>query len=197
MKKILNIIIRIFNTLKKAYNFNILKKDYNDFQSRNAWGKSRIKDAWHPFALKVTWPVVILLIFLFPIIFNSGDSTSNNKEKISEEKYIKKTGCEHFWQQCKDNEEFMNENDSIQHKIVVACKYAANDLAKYGKPKWPWIAFGTYYNNDSIKKKRQITLVENNVQFSNGFGAMVNSEVYCTYDLMNEKIIDINIGSKF
>ena len=197
MKKFLNIIRRIFNTLKKTYNFNTLKKEYNDFQSRNTFKTFRFKDAWHPFALKITYPVVILLFCLFLILFNSGDSTSNNEEKISEEKYIKKTGCEHFWQQCKDNEEFMNENDSIKHKIVVACKYAANDLAKYGKPKWPFIAFQTYYNNDSIKKKRQITLVENNVQFSNGFGAWVNSEVYCTYHLTNDKIIDINIESKF
>ena len=166
--------------------FENLKKEYADFKELNKWENFHIKVLWHPFALKVTYPLIIILFIIF-ILLTSGTTEVNREEKAN------RTGCEYFWEQCKDNTEFMNVNQSILTRIQVDCKFEANDLAKFGTPEWPWVPFGSYYNDDSIKNDATITLVESDVKFSNGFGAMVKSEVYCTYDLKNDEIIYLDI----
>ena len=76
--------------------------------------------------------------------------------------------------------------------MQFACKRGANDLAKYGTPEWPWLAFSSFYKGTSYSSGI-VTVVEPDAKFSNAFGAMVRSEVVCEYDLKNQKVTNVTI----
>jgi hypothetical protein len=55
------------------------------------------------------------------------------------------------------------------------------------------VAFGRFYNNSSAAKSGTVTLIENDAQFQNGFGAMVHSTATCTYDLNTKQVTNVVI----
>jgi hypothetical protein len=92
-----------------------------------------------------------------------------------------------------DNSDMAN-NYSGWSSAKVDCKFAANDQAKYGTPKWPsWGSeFGSFRRGDDYKSGK-VTLIEPDAQFSNGFGAMVHVRATCQYDLREKRVLSVNL----
>ena len=96
--------------------------------------------------------------------------------------------CVSDWTKCTDNMDVANHYKDMR-RLRQDCKWEVNKKVKYGEAKWPWgYAFGSLYVGDSALKTGIITLVEPDVQLQNQFGAMVHSEVDCTYNLKENKI---------
>ena len=103
--------------------------------------------------------------------------------------------CKSDWRACSDNADLVNNYGKIVDS-QVACKSEAQGRAKFGTPKFPFLFFfGKFYKGDEYVKTGVIKLIEDDAQFSNVFGAMVHSTVTCTYDLDQEKVVDISIGA--
>jgi hypothetical protein len=69
--------------------------------------------------------------------------------------------------------------------------------AQYGDPKFPWLfPFSTFYKGDQYLKTGIAILIEKDAQYQNGFGAMVHSEVKCTYDLRAKQVLNIEISPR-
>lgn len=100
--------------------------------------------------------------------------------------------CKSDWRLCADNADLVNNFSGIS-KAQAACKLAAEKLAKYGDPDFPWLSFSTFYNGNTYLKSGVVTLIEKNAKFSNGFGAMVHTAVECSYDLAAKKVLDSTI----
>ena len=61
-------------------------------------------------------------------------------------------------------------------------------------PQWPWIPFDyLLHGAGDGPVTDQITLVEPNAKFSNGYGAMAKVRVTCLYDLKNKTVVQIDI----
>jgi|ERR1700688_3634587 len=101
--------------------------------------------------------------------------------------------CNTDWHQCSDNSDFANHYFLITH-AQSDCIMAAENVAKFGSPKWPWLAFSSFYPGDDIPKTGIAVLVEQDVQFSNAFGAMVHSRATCRYDLNQKKVLNIVVA---
>ena len=102
--------------------------------------------------------------------------------------------CASNWRLCSNNAALVNHSTEITH-AESSCKIEAEKLAKYGSPKWPWVAFGHFYNDDSAAKNGTITLIEPDAQFQNGFGAMAHSTVTCTYNLNTKLVTNVAVGA--
>jgi hypothetical protein len=74
----------------------------------------------------------------------------------------------------------------------IECKWAADKAAKYGTPEWSWMTF-TKFGNGNDPVTGSATLIDDDVKFQNGFGAMVHSEVHCEYDFRAKKVINVSI----
>jgi hypothetical protein len=96
--------------------------------------------------------------------------------------------CKADWKKCVDNADMAN-NYRSWYKAQADCKIAAEKLARYGDPKWPWFAFGSFLKGDGYAKTGHAVLIEPDAQFQNGFGAMQHVRVNCEYDLTNEKVL--------
>jgi hypothetical protein len=103
--------------------------------------------------------------------------------------------CNSDWSKCADNSQMAN-NFKEWSRGKVACKYAANEKARYGTPVWPWLAFSSFYPGTNYVTSGIAVLIERDAQFQNGFGAMVHSRVECTYDLRAEKVTDVIISER-
>jgi hypothetical protein len=73
---------------------------------------------------------------------------------------------------------------------------AAEKEAKYGDPKWSWVPFGSFLTGKNYVTTGKVTLIDNDVQFSNGFGAMVHSTVRCIYNLNTKAVLDVFISER-
>ena len=100
--------------------------------------------------------------------------------------------CKKDWKQCVDNAMLINEYSGM-YKVKAACQVEANSRAKYGKPDWSWVPFGTYYKGKRYIDTGVVEVVDNTVKFQNGFGAMKRSTVNCKYDLNSNKITALSI----
>lgn len=103
--------------------------------------------------------------------------------------------CKSDWKLCADNADLMNNFNGVS-RVTVECKIAAQKLAKYGEPKFPWLSFGTFLTGNAYVKTGIVTAIEKEAQFQNGFGAWANSSVVCKYDLNSGKIVDVVISQK-
>lgn len=106
-----------------------------------------------------------------------------------------KAACGADWSKCTDNTDVV-ENYGKWVDVKVDCKITATNMAKYGKPDWGgWLYpnFGTYLKGNNYVTTGRAVAIEPDAQFQNGFGAMVHSEVVCTYDLRAGKVIDVAI----
>jgi hypothetical protein len=103
--------------------------------------------------------------------------------------------CSQDWSKCKDNSELVN-NYQHMSEIDSKCETAAKKEARYGNPDFPLIAFGTFHKGTDYIETGTLILYEDDAQFQNGFGAMVHSNVECTYDLKSRNVTNIYISAK-
>lgn len=90
--------------------------------------------------------------------------------------------CKDDWAACGDNETLIEHYKGIS-EAKSACRNATNSSAKYGDPDWGWGFFGTYYTGTKYVETGVVRLIDDRVKIMNGFGAMVNVRVECSYDL--------------
>ena len=124
---------------------------------------------------------VIAFIVVISFIGSLGKNTTSEA-----------TSCRSDWTLCTDNADMAN-NYSGWSDAKFACKSAADNQARYGTPEWPWLAFSTFLKGGNYKTSGVATLIEPDAKFSNGFGAMVHSEVLCRYDLRAKKALDVTV----
>jgi hypothetical protein len=127
---------------------------------------------------------LIGVAMLIAIGTNSGGSKPTTPQQAT---------CTSNWHLCSDNADIANHYSDYSH-AKSSCQIEAEKLAKYGSPKWPWVAFGRFYNDGSAVKNGTITLIENDAQFQNGFGAMAHSSVTCTYNLNTKVVTNVVIA---
>ncbi len=140
--------------------------------------------------------LIISAIILAVAVLASMCAPENGGPNTSSQNAVPEAqSCKNSWAKCRDNEDLV-ENYSRWVNIQVACKMEANDRAKYGTPEWPWLPFGTYLQGDAYPKTGMAIAIEKDVQFQNGFGAMVHSRVVCGYDLKSEKVVSVEIESR-
>lgn len=82
---------------------------------------------------------------------------------------------------CKDNADVVNHYGRMS-KAKSACVSMANGMAKFGTPQWPAVAFGMFSKGDDFPSRNAVVLFDDDVKFSNGFGAMERTPLRCDYD---------------
>jgi len=106
-----------------------------------------------------------------------------------------KDACKTNWSSCADNEQLVNDW-SDWTKVQVACKFAANDRAKYGDPEWPWLSFSTFLKGSDYVRTGKAIAIEPDAKFKNGFNAQVRVRVVCSYDLKGGRVEDVTISER-
>lgn len=99
--------------------------------------------------------------------------------------------CYEDWKQCHSNQQ-MVDNYKRWHEIRNECLAAAKERAKYGEPQFSSEPFAFYYPAIDYTKDGYADLVEKRAKYQNGFGATVNTNVVCAYDLNINKVIEIS-----
>ena len=102
------------------------------------------------------------------------------------------TACRNDWRNCADNEALQDHNKTYNIEAKAACRIAAGEIAKYGKPDFGIAAFSTYLEGSDYVKTGKAILIDADARFGNAFGAMVNTEVECIYDLAQGVVIAID-----
>jgi hypothetical protein len=113
-------------------------------------------------------------------------------EAVARAKAERITQCKSDWSKCRDNSGLVNNYDGIT-SAKVSCKYAANKHAQYGDPDWNWIIFGQFYKGKSYIETGRVLLIEDDVKFQNGFGAMKRTKVTCIYDLKSKQVLSVDV----
>jgi hypothetical protein len=104
--------------------------------------------------------------------------------------------CKSDWTKCADNAELVN-NYSKMFDAQFDCKQAAIKQARYGTPIFPSLYFfSTFYKGNNYVTIGTAILIESDTQFQNGFGAMVHSQVNCTYDLRAKRVVSVDISAR-
>jgi len=104
------------------------------------------------------------------------------------------SGCEEDWRDCDSLEDFHKNNLEDRAKASRACKLIAESAANYGDPEFPRFPFGTtLVDRNAFAEDGIVNLREEDAQFQNGFGAMVNVMIECAYSLKKETVVDINV----
>jgi hypothetical protein len=81
------------------------------------------------------------------------------------------------------------------YHVEAQCRDAAEKMAKYGDPKWPWFAFSSFYSGTSYKSG-QVTVIEPDAQFQNAYGAMAHVKVVCDYDLNQNAVSNVSLNQR-
>jgi hypothetical protein len=101
------------------------------------------------------------------------------------------TACRTNWKLCADTAGIMS-NYQERYKVQSACKWAANDMAKYGDPEWPSRYFQMFYNGDG-PRTGVVMVVEKEARFINAFNAKARTQVVCAYDMNAGKVIKVSL----
>ncbi|HWI27238.1 MAG TPA: hypothetical protein VN668_09735 [Stellaceae bacterium] len=143
--------------------------------------------------------LIVLLTVIGSLAGNNDNSSSSKNDNgtptKSDAAVPAQPSCKTDWTQCADNADLVNNYDGWTH-VQFECKDAANDHAKYGTPKWPWFAFSTFLKGTNYVTSGIAVAIEKDAQFQNGFGAMVHSEVVCSYDLRAKHVQDVSITAR-
>lgn len=102
--------------------------------------------------------------------------------------------CIANWAQCSDNAEVVDHYKDWS-LAQAKCQTAATKLAKYGRPEWPWLSFGTYLKGKDYTVSGKATLIEPEARFKNAFGTATRTRVECRYDLRANQVIDVAVTS--
>lgn len=147
-------------------------------------------------AAKASYPIVICAGVIGGIIWlaaaNAPDPSTAPVAKIE----APAPTCKTDWTLCADNADMAN-NFGGWSQAQVHCKIAATDAAKYGTPEFHWpFYFGSFRRGDDYRSGT-VTVIDDDGQYSNGFGAIVHARTTCTYDLRQKRVVDIKIeGSR-
>jgi hypothetical protein len=96
--------------------------------------------------------------------------------------------CISDYRLCADNADVINHyRPKNGYSMNAACQSAAESTAKFGTPTFPWLSFGGFYGGRSYIEGGTAILVEDDAKFANGFGAMMNVIVKCSYDLATNR----------
>jgi hypothetical protein len=128
---------------------------------------------------------ILLILIAVSVVINHTNQPGSTTA-------VQDDSCRSDWTKCTDNEQLVNQY-SDWSLVQVRCKQAAKDRAKYGSPDWPWLAFGSFYKGNNYVTSGTAIAIERDAQFSNGFGAMVHSQVICRYDLRAKRVTDVQI----
>jgi hypothetical protein len=102
--------------------------------------------------------------------------------------------CEADWRKCSVNSDIVNQFSGMT-TARVACRMAADKLARFGDPQWPTLYFHSYIPGGDGPETGRIILIEPDARFQNGFGAMAHTRVACHYDLRDERVLDVQISN--
>jgi hypothetical protein len=131
----------------------------------------------------------VFIIIVIIAAFRGGSSGTGGSTATA-------SPCKSDWTRCIDNSDLVN-NYLEDHSAQNDCKSEAVKRARYGDPKFPWLYyFDTFYKGDQYPKTGIAILIEKDAQYQNGFGAMVHSEVTCTYDLRAKRVLNIEISPR-
>jgi hypothetical protein len=126
--------------------------------------------------------------------YQAAVSKGMNAQQFAQYK-SQKAACTSDWRKCSDNEQLVNDWSGWT-KVQVACKFAANDRAKYGDPEWPWLSFSTFLKGNNYVKTGTAIAIEPDAKFLNGFNAKVRSRVTCTYNLTFDRVENLVITDR-
>lgn len=95
--------------------------------------------------------------------------------------------CVSDYTKCKDNADLLNHHESKDGiHLSIKCKEAAEDIAEYGTPEFPWIPFDSYHPGRSYIDGGEAVLIERDAQYKNAFNADVHVTAICHYDLRTD-----------
>lgn len=139
--------------------------------------------------------VVILIIGILVYLGNSGTSessapSSNSTDNPAPE--VASNTCKDNYKVCQNNEDLIN-NFSKMSSVKADCKVTIDSHVLYGTPEWNWIYFGTFHIGNDYVQTGIVKIFDDQVKIQNGFGAMKNTKVACTYDLDAEKVLEVLI----
>ena len=100
--------------------------------------------------------------------------------------------CRTNWRVCTNNSDLM-EHSQAASIISSVCQTAANEAARYGKPEWSWVPFGSYLRGQDYPRTGIITVIDERVKFQNGFGVYGASRAVCVYDMQSRTIVNLSI----
>jgi hypothetical protein len=132
----------------------------------------------------IRWGFVAVVVGLLMWVAPANRSSTPQVPKIAD--------CSSDWTKCSDNADLVNNYSNWTH-VQASCKVEASRQARYGTPVWPWGVFGSFYKGNTYITSGTAIAVEPDAQFQNGFGAMVHSQVTCTYDLRAERVLSVDI----
>lgn len=93
--------------------------------------------------------ILIFFVILFGIavlVSNGGSKNGTNgiREDPDEPGHDPSSAtCRSDWRKCRDNSDMAKHFSGWSH-VREACQLAANDLAQYGTPEWPWTPFSSF-----------------------------------------------------
>ncbi|WP_020483567.1 hypothetical protein [Methylomonas sp. MK1] len=131
----------------------------------------------------IIWGAVALSILLG--FFGTPDRTSTQatpETPALTEEQIYNESCSQDWRKCKSNADIVNLNTSVNRAMKTACKRAAEKNSKF-EIDWNWLAFGTFYENDSDIKTGEILIQDNDSKYANMFGGKVKVTTKCLFNL--------------
>jgi hypothetical protein len=118
------------------------------------------------------------------------------KERLEAEKKAYEDAhptCATNWKVCTSNSDLVENSSVWLWKVKSGCESAADDAARYGKPNWSWVPFGSYLKGDDYPKTGIVTAIDEDVSFQNGFGTYGRSRVVCVYDLNTDRVINVSV----
>jgi hypothetical protein len=95
--------------------------------------------------------LAVLLFVGLIIVLASGNSESE-KEKAN-------PTCKSDWRRCADNADLVNHYDGVI-SAQTSCQWEAKKLAKYGEPKFPFLAFSSFYTGNAYVKTGIAVFIE-------------------------------------
>jgi hypothetical protein len=132
-----------------------------------------------------------LLIWFFSPTTSTPSSSANSPAQHGAAENDPAALCRADWRKCGSNAEMANTWGGWSH-VKSRCKNAATSSARFGEPKWPWFAFGSFYTGSSYLSGKA-TVIESDAQFQNGFGANQHVQVVCSYDLNLDTVTDVSV----
>lgn len=147
--------------------------------------------------MKIRNMILVVLLVMFAAVIaliyvgNQREEALKTPAQRQEEAAIE--ACRTDWTKCKDNKDIANHNGMDYAHARSECRHAADQQAKFGTPEWSWYTFGTFQTGNSALVTGEMILVDRDVKFANGFGAMAHVTVTCLYDLRNKRVIKLEI----
>jgi hypothetical protein len=126
---------------------------------------------------------IVLLFFGLIVWVVIAGGNQQEKEKAN-------PTCVSDYTKCSDNKDLIEHHrskDGIYMNVI--CETAAQESAKYGKPKFQFPSFGSFYRGHSYIDNGVAILVDDRAMFQNAFGADVHVVATCRYNLKADQAV--------